>query len=241
MQKSEQRQVRKIAILGAGSWGTAFAKIAADSARENNTGAQVVLIGREASTMERCIQTRENTRYFPGMKLPDNLLFTADAREGLTGADIVVLALPAQVLRSQLHFSRVFIEPHAFLVSLAKGLETGTGMRMSQVITEELEEALAMRGVDIRAIGHIPHRVCVLSGPNLATEIMGEEPTASVIAARTLPVAEIVAKSCACSYFRPYTNTDVVGTEIGGLVKNVIALCVGMCEGATMAITQKHL
>ena len=231
MQKSEQRQVRKIAILGAGSWGTAFAKIAADSARENNTGAQVVLIGREASTMERCIQTRENVRYFPGMKLPDNLLFTADACEGLTGADIVVLALPAQVLRSQLQLFARFIEPHAFLVSLAKGLETGTGMRMSQVITEELEEALAMRGVDIRAIGHIPHRVCVLSGPNLATEIMGEEPTASVIAARTLPVAEIVAKSCACSYFRPYTNTDVVGTEIGGLVKNVIALCVGMCEG----------
>ena len=108
MQKSEQRQVRKIAILGAGSWGTAFAKIAADSARENNTGAQVVLIGREASTMERCTQTRENARYFPGMKLPDNLLFTADAREGLTGADIVVLALPAQVLRSQLQlFARL--------------------------------------------------------------------------------------------------------------------------------------
>ncbi len=141
MQKSEQRQVRKIAILGAGSWGTAFAKIAADSARENNTGAQVVLIGREASTMERCTQTRENARYFPGMKLPDNLLFTADAREGLTGADIVVLALPAQVLRSQLQLFARFIEPHAFLVSLAKGLETGTGMRMSQVITEELEES----------------------------------------------------------------------------------------------------
>ena len=76
---------------------------------------------------------------------------------------------------------------------MAKGLETGTGLRMSQVITEELEEAMALRGADVRAIGHIPHRVCVLSGPNLAKEIMGEEPTASVVAARTLPVAEAVA------------------------------------------------
>lgn len=231
MQNNEQRQVRKIAVLGAGSWGTAFAKVAADAARENHTGAQVVLIGRDTQTMEQCAQTRENTRYFPAMVLPKNLEFTANAREGLTGADIVVLALPAQVLRSQLQLFARFIEPHAFLVSLAKGLEIGTGMRMSQVITEELEEALAMRGADIRAIGHIPHRVCVLSGPNLATEIMGEEPTASVVAARTLPVADIVAQACACSYFRPYTNTDVVGTEIGGLVKNVIALCVGICEG----------
>lgn len=225
------RKVVKIAILGAGSWGTAFAKIVADSARENKTGVQVVLIGRSEQAMAECSQTKENSKYFPGMKLPENLEFTADAPTGLTDADLVVLALPSQVLRSQLQLYARYIEPHALLVSLAKGLETGTGLRMSQVITEELEEALAMRGADIRTIGHIPHRVCVLSGPNLATEIMGEEPTASVVAARTLPIAEIVAQACACSYFRPYTNTDVVGTEIGGLVKNVIALCVGICEG----------
>lgn len=231
MQKNERRKVRKIAVLGAGSWGTAFAKIAADSATENNTGVQMVLIGRDSEAMARCEQTRENGRYFPGMKLPDNMSFTADAPSGIREADIVVLALPAQVLRSQLQDFARFIEPHALLVSLAKGLETGTGMRMSQVITEELEEAMAMRGADIRAIGHIPHRVCVLSGPNLATEIMGREPTASVVAARTVEIADIVARACACSYFRPYTNTDVVGAEIGGLVKNVIALCVGICEG----------
>lgn len=153
------REVTKIAILGAGSWGTAFAKVAADSARENKTGVQTVLIGRSEAAMAECTQTRENSKYFPGMKLPDNLEFTADAPAGLTGADIVVLALPSQVLRSQLQLFARYIEPHALLVSLAKGLETGTGLRMSQVITEELEEALAMRGADIRAIGHIPHRV----------------------------------------------------------------------------------
>ena len=223
--------VESIAILGAGSWGTAFAKIAADAARERGDDTRVTLIGRDEQAMAECERTRENSRYFPGIKLPDNLHFTADAPSVLTGADLVVLALPAQVLRSQLQNYARFIEPDALLVSLAKGLETGTGLRMSQVITEELEEALAMRGADVRAIGHIPHRVCVLSGPNLATEIMGEEPTASVVAARTLPVAEAVARAIACGYFRPYTNTDVVGTEIGGLVKNVIALCVGICEG----------
>ena len=223
--------VESIAILGAGSWGTAFAKIAADAARERGDDTRVTLIGRDEQAMAECERTRENSRYFPGIKLPDNLHFTADAPSALTGADLVVLALPAQVLRSQLQNYARFIEPDALLVSLAKGLETGTGLRMSQVITEELEEALAMRGADVRAIGHIPHRVCVLSGPNLATEIMGEEPTASVVAARTLPVAEAVARAIACGYFRPYTNTDVVGTEIGGLVKNVIALCVGICEG----------
>lgn len=223
--------VESIAILGAGSWGTAFAKIAADAARERGDDTRVTLIGRDEQAMAECERTRENSRYFPGIKLPDNLHFTADAPSALTGADLVVLALPAQVLRSQLQNYARCIESDALLVSLAKGLETGTGLRMSQVITEELEEALAMRGADVRAIGHIPHRVCVLSGPNLATEIMGEEPTASVVAARTLPVAEAVARAIACGYFRPYTNTDVVGTEIGGLVKNVIALCVGICEG----------
>lgn len=223
--------VQSIAVLGAGSWGTAFAKIAADAARERGDNTRVTLIGRDEQVMAECERTRENARYFPGMKLPDNMHFTADAPAALAGADIVVLALPAQVLRSQLQSFARYIEPNAMLVSLAKGLETGTGLRMSQVITEELEESMALRGADLRAIGHIPHRVCVLSGPNLAKEIMGEEPTASVVAARTLPVAESVAHAIACGYFRPYTNTDVVGTEIGGLVKNVIALCVGICEG----------
>ena len=116
------RKVVKIAILGAGSWGTAFAKIVADSARENKTGVQVVLIGRSEQAMAECSQTRENSKYFPGMKLPENLEFTADAPTGLTGADLVVLALPSQVLRSQLQLYARDIEPHALLVSLSKGL-----------------------------------------------------------------------------------------------------------------------
>ena len=94
--------VQSIAVLGAGSWGTAFAKIAADAARERGDDTRVTLIGRDEQAMAECERTRENARYFPGMKLPDNIHFTADAPAALTGADIVVLALPAQVLRSQL-------------------------------------------------------------------------------------------------------------------------------------------
>ena len=136
--------VQSIAVLGAGSWGTAFAKIAADAARERGDDTRVTLIGRDEQVMAECERTRENARYFPGMKLPDNMHFTADAPTALTGADIVVLALPAQVLRSQLQSFARYIEPNAMLVSLAKGLETGTGLRMSQVITEELEESMAL-------------------------------------------------------------------------------------------------
>ncbi|MDO5750961.1 MAG: NAD(P)H-dependent glycerol-3-phosphate dehydrogenase [Rothia sp. (in: high G+C Gram-positive bacteria)] len=224
-------RIDKIAVLGAGSWGTAFAKIAADAALEANRDTSVVLVGRDAQAMAQAEQTRTNDRYFPGIALPANVEFTADAPVGLRDAQIVVLALPSQVLREQLLTYGRFISQDAILVSLAKGLEVGTGLRMSQVITEAMEESMALAGADIRRIGHIPHRVTVLSGPNLATEIMGEEPTASVVAARTLPVAEMVAAHCAASYFRPYTSTDVTGVEIGGLVKNVIALCVGMCEG----------
>ncbi len=118
--------VQSIAVLGAGSWGTAFAKIAADAARERGDDTRVTLIGRDEQVMAECERTRENARYFPGMKLPDNMHFTADAPAALAGADIVVLALPAQVLRSQLQSFARYIEPNAMLVSLAKGLETGT-------------------------------------------------------------------------------------------------------------------
>ncbi len=134
-------------------------------------------------------------------------------------------AIPAQSLRAQLATVAEFIDADAVVLSLAKGLESATGLRMTEVIAQALAEHTGSDHEDwVR-------RSCVLSGPNLAMEIAREEPTASVVAAPELTTAAWVARCCAAPYFRPYTNTDVTGTEIGGLVKNVIALCVGICDG----------
>lgn len=218
--------VKKVAVLGAGSWGTAFAKVVADSALENLTGVQTVLWGRNSETMQHCAQTQMNDKYFPGIELPKNLEFSADLEATVENADIVVLAIPAQSLRDQLKQCADKFAESAIIVSLAKGLEQGTRLRMSEVIIEVMAQAHPDR-----ATQDIAEHVAVLSGPNLAKEIVAEQPTASVIAAPNESVARQVAEHCACSYFRPYTGTDVVGVEIGGLAKNVIALCVGMCEG----------
>ena len=143
----------------------------------------------------------------------------------MEGADVVVLAVPAQHLRSHLAQLAEVLAPHAALVSLIKGLERGTDLRMSELITEEL-------GLD-------PSRIAVVSGPNLAMEIAREEPTASVVACEDEQAAERIAELCNNHYFRPYTNTDVVGVEIAGIVKNVIALAVGICDGQNLGDNSK--
>lgn len=221
----------KVAVLGAGSWGTAFAKVVADAATAAGSNRQVVLWGRKPDAMAQMASTRINEPYFPGVKLPDNLEFTSDVEQALHGAHIVVLAIPAQALRAQLEVFAPLLEPDAVLVSLAKGLEMGSGLRMSEVIIEVLQGNLVAIDAPPETISGVTDRVTVLSGPNLAKEIIVEQPTTSVVAATTLETAQKVASICAANYFRPYTNTDIIGVEIGGLVKNVIALCVGMCEG----------
>lgn len=219
------RAPRRVAVLGAGSWGTVFAKISADAAAATSQPWRTVLWGRDAEGMGRTRSTRINDRYFPHHRLPDSLEVTAEPEEALSGADVVVLALPSQALRAQLEAFRELIEPEAVLVSLAKGLESGTGLRMSEVIAQVLPEHAG--------------RIAVLSGPNLAREIIQEEPTASVVAAEDSEVAALIAAVCAAPYFRPYTSSDVIGAEIGGLVKNVIALCVGICEGRDLGDNSK--
>ncbi len=142
---------------------------------------------------------------------------TTDAAEALTGAQVVVVAVPSQVARETLRGVRHLVEPGAVAVSLMKGVELSTDERMSQVISAALE---------------IPaERVAVVSGPNLALEIAQRQPTATVVACTDPATARFVAEACASSYFRPYTNSDVVGVELCGAVKNVIALCVGMAQG----------
>lgn len=210
-----------VAVLGAGSWGTVFAKILGDA----DPTRTVRLWARRADVADQINSRHLNPQYLGTTELPPNVTASADAAEVLRDAPLVVLAVPAQSLRQQLPAFKPLLAPGAVVVSLMKGLEIGTDARMSEVIREEL---------DLPA-----ERVAVISGPNLAMEIAREEPTASVVACADHDVAAWIAHACTARYFRPYTNTDVVGVEIGGVVKNVIALAVGICEGRSFGDNTK--
>ncbi|MBP2414025.1 glycerol-3-phosphate dehydrogenase (NAD(P)+) [Arthrobacter stackebrandtii] len=205
----------KTAVLGAGSWGTTFAKIMGDAAA--GTDRKIVLWGRRQEVVDQINDHHRNPRYLSTTELPENISASTDVAEVLKDAQLVVLAVPAQTLREQLRGWAGLIAEDAVVVSLMKGLELGTDQRMSQVIAQELNLT--------------EDRIVVVSGPNLAMEIARQEPTASVVACASEATAKWVANVCKPSYFRPYTINDVVGVEIGGIVKNVIALCVGICEG----------
>jgi len=207
----EAPSLRQAAVLGAGSWGTTFAMVLADA------GMPVRIWGRRADVVAEIRDSHRNSEYLPQTVLPDAVTASQDAAEVLDGADLVILAVPSQSLRANLAGWAPLISAEALLVSLMKGVELGTHLRMSEVVS----------GVS----GAESHRVAVVSGPNLAAEIAARQPTATVVACADHRHAELVAASCSTAYFRPYTQTDVVGVEIGGAVKNVIALAVGIAEG----------
>lgn len=201
----------RAAVLGTGSWGTAFAKVLADA------GTQTTLWARRAEVARAVNDSHENAGYLPGVALPELLRATHDPAEALAGADFVVLAVPSQTLRDNLAAWVPDLPADAVLVSLMKGVELGTTKRMSEVIRE---------------VADVPEgRVAVVSGPNLAKEIAAAQPAASVVACSSLESAERLQTACTTAYFRPYTNSDVVGCELGGAVKNVIALACGMAGG----------
>jgi glycerol-3-phosphate dehydrogenase (NAD(P)+) len=201
----------RVAVLGAGSWGTAFAKVLADA------GGEVTLCARREDLAEEINRSHQNTAYLPGTTLPSTLRATHDPSIAIKGADLVALAIPAQSLRANLAEWTPLLASDATLVSLIKGVELGSAKRMSEVIGE--------------VSGASPTHIAVVSGPNLALEIAAEQPTATVIACVDHDRAVAVQHACRTSYFRPYTNTDVVGCELGGAVKNVIALACGMVAG----------
>jgi glycerol-3-phosphate dehydrogenase (NAD(P)+) len=214
-----------VAVLGAGSWGTTFAKVLADAAIATGAERSIRIWGRRDEVVAQINAEHRNVQYLKDIALPDSITASTDVAEVLAGAGIVILAVPAQSLRLQLRKWKPLVAPGAVVVSLMKGLELGTDSRMSQVISEELE---------------IPQeRVAVVSGPNLAMEIARQEPTASVVACSDEATAASFALYCTAPYFRPYTSNDVVGVEIGGIVKNVIALAVGICEGKQMGDNTK--
>ena len=200
-----------VSVMGAGSWGTTLAKVFSDA------GNAVTLWARREELASTIRDSHENRDYLPGITLPESLQVTSSATEALEGAAIVVLAIPSQALRGNLAEWKETIPQDATLVSLAKGIEKGTHLRMSEVIAEVTEAD--------------PSRIAVLSGPNLAREIAEGQPAATVIACPDENRARLVQATVAAPYFRPYTNTDVVGTEIGGACKNVIALACGISHG----------
>lgn len=201
----------KVAVLGAGSWGTAFSIVLADA------GNDVVLWARRQELSDAINREHVNRDYLPDSVLAPNVSATHDPAEALADAPVVVLAVPSQSLRANLEHWAALIAPDALVMSLMKGVEVGTAKRMSEVI----EEA-----------GHVGRdRIAVLSGPNLSKEIAERQPAASVIASAREDVALELQKLCHTSAFRPYTMTDVVGCELGGATKNVIALAVGMAVG----------
>lgn len=201
----------RVAIMGSGSWGTAFGMVLADA------GSDVVVWGRDADVVDDIAQRHRNEAYHPGVALPERMTATNDPIEALVGSSLVVLALPAQVLRANLGTWRQYVEDDAVLVSLMKGIEIGTSQRMSEVIMESAS---------------VPaERVAVVSGPNLAREIAERQPAATTVACVDEASARRLQDACTTDYFRPYWTTDVVGTEIGGAVKNVIAVANGMAAG----------
>jgi glycerol-3-phosphate dehydrogenase (NAD(P)+) len=200
-----------VAVMGAGAWGTALAKVLGDA------GNDVVLWARRTEVADEIANHHRNDGYLPGVELPSQIEATADAAKALAGATTVMLAMPAQTMRANLTDWTALIEPDATLVSLAKGIELDTLMRMSQVI-------VAVTGAE-------SSRIAVLTGPNLASEIADEQPAATVIACSDSGRAVAVQRALATGYFRPYTNSDVIGAEVGGACKNVIALACGIAAG----------
>lgn len=201
----------KVATFGAGSWGTAFSLVLADA------GHDVTLWARREELCAAINQQHENTDYLPGIPLPRTISATHDPYAAAADAEVVVLAVPSQTLRANLTDWADAIPSAAAMVSLMKGVELGTLERMSEVIAE--------------ITGAGPERIAVLSGPNLAKEIARREPAASVVACAEETVAVGLRDLMHGPYFRPYSSTDVVGCELGGAYKNVIALAVGMAVG----------
>jgi glycerol-3-phosphate dehydrogenase (NAD(P)+) len=199
----------RVAVMGAGSWGTAFAMVLCDA------GNEVRLWARRPELAAAINAEHRNVDYFPTLPLPDDLVAVSDPSEAMNQAEFVVLAVPSQTLRGNL--KEWTLPGEAIIVSLAKGIELGTGLRMSEVIAE---------AADVTA-----DRIAVVTGPNLAREIAEKQPSASVVASNSLSTAEALQAVCHTARFRAYTNPDVVGCELGGATKNVIALAVGMAIG----------
>lgn len=205
--------MKKITVLGAGSWGTALAIVLA------NNGWPVNLWCRTQEQKEQMIMKRENTKYLPGVVLPGNITISSNLEEVLTDPSplCIVFSVPTNAVRETLNKVKHLLKSSTILVNTAKGIETNTLKRLSEVFEDELPG--------------ISDRFCVLSGPSHAEEVARGVPTTVVAASSIRKVAEKVQDIFISPQFRVYTNPDVIGVEIGGALKNVIALATGISDG----------
>ncbi len=201
----------RVAVVGAGSWGTTFGAVLASNA-------EVVLWAREPELASQIDRGHENPRYLPGIALPESIRAVSDLCGACEDADVIVLAVPSHGLRAVLESARPAIAAELPIVSLAKGIEQGTHLRMTEVVADVLA-------------GHRADRIGVVTGPNLAREVAEGQPTASVVAIPDAETATFLQSLCMTATFRVYTNPDVVGCEIAGALKNVVAIAAGIAAG----------
>ena len=198
----------KVGLLGGGSWGTTVASVV-------SRNAPITLWARDAETVESINASRENRKYLPGITLPSALRATNDMAEVVAGADVLVMGVPSHSFRGVLEEAKQHLRPWVPVISLTKGLELSSGKRMTELIEEVLPG----------------HPVGVLTGPNLAREIMTGQAAASVLSMEDEIVVRALQPVFHSGLFRVYTNTDLLGCELGGVLKNVIAIAVGMGDG----------
>ncbi|MBE3592799.1 MAG: NAD(P)H-dependent glycerol-3-phosphate dehydrogenase [Thermoanaerobacter sp.] len=197
----------KISVLGAGSWGTAIA------IHLNRLGHQITLWTRDKNQFEEIVSTRHNKKYLD-VDIPQEISITTDLKEAVTNSEIVVIAVPSHAVREISEKLKEVVYKNFIVVNLAKGIETSTLKRMSEVIKE-----------------YLSNDVVVLSGPSHAEEVVRQIPTACVLASLNIKACEIVQDAFMDENFRLYINEDVVGVELGGSLKNIIALGAGISDG----------
>lgn len=214
-----QPSARRIVIVGAGAWGTTLANLVA------STGKPCTLVAHSSSHAEQITRSRENERYLPSIRLNKRVMVTHEIEQAVADADVVALVVPSQQMRSVARTIAPAVNDEAILVSCSKGLELGSLSRMTDVI------------MDASALPN--HRICALSGPNLAREIAHGLPASAVVAGYSDESAMRAQEALAATTFRLYTSSDVIGVEFGGALKNIIALGAGVADGLDLGHNAK--
>lgn len=211
MTNYNQESAKRAAVLVAGSWGTALASVLA------NNGYRVMLWTRNGEQADSINETKENGKFLPGVKLPDGLQATTDMELALRGAELALFVAPSGAMREVAKQAAPFLEERTLVVHATKGFETGSLKRMTTVLSEEL--------------GRSKEQLVVLSGPSHAEEVILKQPTTVVVASADIGAAEQAQDALMNNHFRVYTNPDVVGVEVAGAIKNIIALGAGLTDG----------